>query len=493
MTIKIILAVNHPIVRDGLRKLLAREADLQVVGECRDGRETLKLLQKLAPEVIILDIPLPDLNAIEATHQILAQCPGVKVIALSMHADRRFILEVFKAGAVGFVLKEHAFEELAVAIRSVQAQKTYISHSLFSIVIQDYVDLLRDSEAHFRTIFKSSPIGIALMDGEGRIVNSNPALQELLGYSEEELDHEVFSEFFKPEEAAQCQSFFKDLVAGNRGPYRIEVEYRRKDGSLSWGRLLVTSFPSADSEGPVAIMMLEDISDQKQAEAKIHHDREKLRFLAQELSLTEEAERRRLADGFHDDVWELLAMVQIKLGDLRQSIPADLTESLDEIRQFLGQIIRSTRSLVGELSPPVLYELGLESALEWLAEKIREHHGINITVAADPSPKPLSDKVRVFLFHLLRELLTNLVKRAKPNKVHIFISRTDEHMGLTLENDWEAESPLPASDDLLFFNLGERLRYLGGSLEVEFGPGQKTKMSLVVPLEEKPRKKRGPS
>jgi signal transduction histidine kinase len=114
-------------------------------------------------------------------------------------------------------------------------------------------------------------------------------------------------------------------------------------------------------------------------------------------------------------------------------------------------------------------------------------------VAADRSPKPLSDEVQVFLFHLMRELLTNIVRRARPNNVNIFINRTDPNIGLTIENDWEAETPLPAPDDSLFFSIGERLQYLGGSLEVELGPGQKTLMSLMVPLEEKPLKKHGQS
>ena len=128
----------------------------------------------------------------------------------------------------------------------------------------------------------------------------------------------------------------------------------------------------------MAISLLEDINDRKQAEDQVHDDQKKLLSVARELSLAEETEPRRLANGFHDDVGQLLALVQIKLGALRQSVSSDQTESLDEIRQILGETIRSVRSLGGELSPPVLYELGFDSAIEWLAEKLQEQHGDKI-------------------------------------------------------------------------------------------------------------------
>ena len=368
------------------------------------------MASEVKPDVVILDLTMARLQGLTPVHQLVAAVPGAKVIGLSMYTDRRFVLEVLKAGAFGYVLKEHAFEELAMAIRAVQAHKTYISHGLFGIVIQDYIDLLRDSEVRFRTIFEGSNIGIALVDEDGRIVESNPALQELLGYSQDDLRNKEFTEFMQPEEVARCKAFFKDLVSGNRKSYRMEKEYRRKDGRLSWGRLSVSPFRGAGSEGQLAIGMLEDISEQKQAEAKIRDYQEKLRSVAQELSLTEERERRRLATDLHDHVGQILALAQIKLGALRASAANSQIAPVDEVRQLIEQTIRYIRSLGFELSPPILYELGFESAMEWLAEQIQEQHGVQITVGADRSPKPLNDEVRVLLFHLMRELLTNLVK-----------------------------------------------------------------------------------
>jgi DNA-binding NarL/FixJ family response regulator len=136
---KIILADDHKIVRQGLRTLLEQEQDLEVVAEAEDGRMAVRLARELSPQVVIMDVSMPDLNGIEATRQVLAECPGVKVIALSMHSDRRFVMNMLKAGASGYLLKDSAFDELASAIRMVLNNKVYLSTEIANIVIKDYL------------------------------------------------------------------------------------------------------------------------------------------------------------------------------------------------------------------------------------------------------------------------------------------------------------------------------------------------------------------
>ena len=139
MTIRVLIADDHQIVRQGLRTLLEREPDLKVVAQSEDGRSTVRLARELAPEVIIMDVAMPDLNGIEATRQIVTERPQVKVIALSMYADRRFVVNMLKAGASGYLLKDCAYEELVRAIRVVMAHKTYLSPGVTDIVVRDYV------------------------------------------------------------------------------------------------------------------------------------------------------------------------------------------------------------------------------------------------------------------------------------------------------------------------------------------------------------------
>jgi len=117
MTIKVLLADDHKIFRDGLRTLIEQEEGMEVMGEAENGRITLKMAQKMMPSIIIMDVTMPDMNGLEATRKITAELPGVKVIALSMHSDRWFVLGMLEAGASGYVLKDCAFGELTRAIR----------------------------------------------------------------------------------------------------------------------------------------------------------------------------------------------------------------------------------------------------------------------------------------------------------------------------------------------------------------------------------------
>ena len=133
MTIKIILADDHRIIREGLRALLNKDPDVEVMAEAADGRTTVKLCQELRPDVVIMDITMPDLNGIEATQQIISELPDVKVIALSMHSDKKFVAEMLSAGASGYLLKDSAFEELSSALHTVCDNQFYLSPQLTGI------------------------------------------------------------------------------------------------------------------------------------------------------------------------------------------------------------------------------------------------------------------------------------------------------------------------------------------------------------------------
>lgn len=126
MSIKVLLADDHMIVRDGLRSLLDRDGDLEVVGEAANGRAAVELSNKLTPDVIVMDIAMPVMNGIEATEKIVEDKPNIKIIALSMHSDQRFVSSMLQAGASGYLLKESAFDELADAIRAVISGHIYL-------------------------------------------------------------------------------------------------------------------------------------------------------------------------------------------------------------------------------------------------------------------------------------------------------------------------------------------------------------------------------
>jgi DNA-binding NarL/FixJ family response regulator len=139
MAIRILLADDHKIVREGLRKLIREERNMEVVAEAENGHQAIDLAGQHDPDVVVMDVSMPDLNGFEATRQITAQFPKVRVIALSMHSEKPFVGEMLNAGAMGYLVKDCAFEELAEAIRSVKAGKNYLSSVITDIVVDGYV------------------------------------------------------------------------------------------------------------------------------------------------------------------------------------------------------------------------------------------------------------------------------------------------------------------------------------------------------------------
>jgi DNA-binding NarL/FixJ family response regulator len=136
------MADDHKIIRDGLRSLLDQQPDMQVLAEAENGREAIRLARQHRPDVMIMDISMPDLNGIDATRQVVSEVPGIKIIALSMHSDRHFVEGMLKVGVSGYLLKDCAFDELIRAIRAVMINQTYLSPGIAGTVIKDYVNHL---------------------------------------------------------------------------------------------------------------------------------------------------------------------------------------------------------------------------------------------------------------------------------------------------------------------------------------------------------------
>lgn len=144
--IRIILADDHAVLRQGLRLVLERHHDLEIVGEAHDGRGAVEMAERLTPDIALLDITMPNLNGIEAASQITSRVTGVAVIILSMHKDESFVLRALKSGARGYVLKESGEADLVNAVRFVSEGKSYFSPSVSRMLVEDYVRQLRNRD-----------------------------------------------------------------------------------------------------------------------------------------------------------------------------------------------------------------------------------------------------------------------------------------------------------------------------------------------------------
>ena len=146
--IRVLLADDHKIMREGLRSLIKDEGNLTVVGEARNGNETVEMARSAGPHVVIMDIAMPDLNGIEATRKILKDNPATKIIGLSGHPDQRYVREMLKAGASGYILKDTAYEELIRALKEVMNGRTYLSPEVTRGVVDSFVRANSSQEAN---------------------------------------------------------------------------------------------------------------------------------------------------------------------------------------------------------------------------------------------------------------------------------------------------------------------------------------------------------
>ena len=139
MSIKVLIADDHQLTREGIRSMLEREPDMEVLGEAEDGRSAARMARDLGPDIILMDVCMPDMNGIVATSIIHSESPKIKVLALSMLDDRRFVYHMLRAGASGYIIKDCSFKELIRAIRRVMQNRTYLSPGIMDIVVKDYV------------------------------------------------------------------------------------------------------------------------------------------------------------------------------------------------------------------------------------------------------------------------------------------------------------------------------------------------------------------
>jgi signal transduction histidine kinase len=209
-----------------------------------------------------------------------------------------------------------------------------------------------------------------------------------------------------------------------------------------------------------------------------------LRNLAAEISLAEERERRRLGTELHEHVGQILAVTQMKLGALTPEVTSNPGQSaLQEAREHIDGSIQYIRSLTGELSPPVLYDLGFAAAAAWLARQVRDQYGIEVELQQHPITWPPCNDSQILLFIIVRDLLNSLARQAQPRAIKLLMQQEENNLRLQVEHDGVAVSDTGGEPPgFALFSIRERLNRIGGTVEVESPPGQGTVIIIQVPL-----------
>jgi len=346
-------------------------------------------------------------------------------------------------------------------------------------------EALRQSEDTFRRTFEAipDPAYIWTRQADGRITLSkfNQAAAKITQNKIKDYVGIEVKKLF----ADQPGFVSKIILAMDKGSRQYEdVLYTyQTTGQSKW---LQTDYVKTADDN--VLVITKDVSERKEAEAKLLAYQEQLRTLTSELFLIEEKERRRIASELHDQIGQNLALCKLKVAALEKDMTRSQVKSeLSTVRRLLECSIQDARSLIFDLSPPVLYELGLQAALEWLAERIEEQYHVPVEFENRAGDEVLETDRQVILFHVVRELLVNAGKHSQAGQVKVILSLEQQSLKIQVNDDgrgFDASQIYDAKGtkgSYGFFSMRERLSYLGGGLEVRSKSGQGSQIILTVP------------
>jgi len=341
---------------------------------------------------------------------------------------------------------------------------------------------LEESERKYRLLLEEAADGIITCDVRGRILEANSKACDMTGYRSSEVTGRNIRDLLPPRGSRRRIGRMGCAASGKSATH--ERRLLRKDGAV-----IIVEANARRLEGGALRAVIRDVTERKRAEEEMLLYQQRLKLVTSRLALAEEGERRRIAKDIHDQVGQVLALCQMKLGALVEEAAGTPTaETLRDIRSQISWVIKYTRSLTFELGSPILYELGLEAALEELIEGLSGQHGFVGSFEDDGQAKPLSADMRIVLFQAAREVLTNAVKHARARNVKLKIAVQGSDVAILVEDDGvgfdvaEAASRVRRGGGFGIFSTRERLEYIGGSLDIDSRPGHGTRVSIRTPL-----------
>jgi two-component system, chemotaxis family, CheB/CheR fusion protein len=368
------------------------------------------------------------------------------------------------------------------------------------LAFQDVTEMKRAAEAvkraelGFRDVMLHAAEAIIMVDAAGLIVFANHAAAALFGYGPDELQgmsvDALLPQGLRDGHAQLRADYMRTAEPRPMGRDR-ELNGLRKDGTTVPIEVIL-SVVSPVGE-PLVVAFVTDITLRRASEKAIRAYQEKLQNMAFDAARTEERERRRIAVELHDRIGQSLALAQIKLTSVRDGLTGSPRAAVDAAVELLEQSDADTRSLTFELSPPVLYDLGLADALNWLAEEMEKRHGMHIEVIDDAANKPLDETSRALVFRAIRELVMNVTKHAQTPAAKVTLRRIDHQFEIAVEDsgagfDAAAEAKAKSgSGGFGLLSVREQIRRLGGTMVVESAPKHGTRVCVRVPLDTSPK------
>jgi PAS domain S-box-containing protein len=274
---RVLIVDDHEIVRRGIRSLLISQVNCDVCGEAVDGQDAVEKAKELKPDVIVMDVSMPNLNGLDATRQVRRILPQTEVLILSQHDSAEMVRQAFQAGARGYVVKSSISRQLVAAFDKVSRHEPFLDNSAAETpasssplgmrdILQRSATLeqaLRESEELYRSTFDEAPVGVAHVNPDGQWLRVNKQLCNIVGYAQEELLSLKYQDITHPEDLAEGLARAEELIAGRSDRYSMHKRYVRKDGSIVWVNLTVSCVRNLDRTVKHFISIVEDATERQ--------------------------------------------------------------------------------------------------------------------------------------------------------------------------------------------------------------------------------------
>lgn len=523
---RLMIVEDEVIIASSLKERL-ENSGYEICSMVTSGEEAIDLARKERPDLILMDIILDgDLDGIEAA-EIIREETGAPVVFVTAYGDELKIKRAKAAHPYGYIIKpvkisdlkatievalyvakidderraaedalRHAYNGLEKTVRDRTAELTASNKKLKQEIAErkKAEAALRESEEHLRAVVESArDFAVFRLKYDQtnsryfQVVFVSPSIIDLSG----EVDPNNFDTWFEtvhPDDRDRIlESHERSLTTRDfNETMRIYHSIKRE-----WRWIHVISRGLPEEKGPAFYTngIFFDVTEQKEAEEKLLTYQSRLRQMSAEMSLIEERERRHIAMDLHDRIGQSLAISKLKLKMLHRSTQSDeIRDSVNDIHNLIDQMISETRTLTIQLSPPVLYELGLLPALEWLAETFTDKYGLTIKIKNFIKFEIADTDIRVMLFRALYELLINVVKHSSATLVDITIQNDQEVLFIEVWDDGTGFDPEELNEQHFqnggfgLFSIRERLNSLGGELSIKSNPGRGSNVCLSIPI-----------
>ncbi len=506
-TIKILLADDHVLVRQGTRELLEREADLEVVAEAGDGEEAVELTHIHHPDLVIMDISMPKLDGIEATRKIKAQHPGISVLVLTAYDDDPYIFALLEAGAAGYLLKDVPAGALVKAVREVHAREKRLRQEAIArlerlnrvaeeITSELELDHILPKVLQIaKEMVEADGGAIALLDREKNRI-SYPYLDHVphqLSQVTIPLEHGLAGQVMTTSRptliqdyAAYSHAIPEFVAAGVTSAIAVPIA----SGDRSFGTLILFGIERAAPFSERHVTALVAIGRQTGIAIENARLYENLRFYVQQITQAQEDERKRIARELHDDTIQMLIVISRRLEALATQpdpLPASAAQAVASLQALVGDTLKSIRRFVQDLRPPSLDHLGLVATIERLTREMEEQDGIETKLLVVGEKRRLLAEQELLLFRTVQEGLSNIRRHANASRATVKVEFLPHLVRITIQDDGrgfntpERVSDLVPSGKLGLTGMQERVKLLGGTLRIQSELDQGTIILVDVP------------